>query len=215
MSDPYKVLGVNPSASNEEVKKAYRELSRKYHPDNVANNPLADLAEEKFKEVQEAYKQIMDMREHGSGYGAGGAYGNQGYGSGAGYTGSSYGNNEDYMQYNSIRMNINGRRYREALNSLNAIYNRNAEWHYLYAVANAGIGNNMEALNHAQQAVSMEPNNREYTGFLDQLQMRGARYQSGSAYGGRSTFGTGNLCCDLWCADTLCECMGGDLCSCM
>ena len=65
ISDPYKILGISPNASNDEVKKAYRELSRKYHPDSYVNNPLSDLAEEKFKEVQEAYKQIMDEREHG------------------------------------------------------------------------------------------------------------------------------------------------------
>ena len=62
MTDPYQVLGVNPGASDDEVKRAYREMSRKYHPDTYANNPLSDLAEEKFKEVQEAYRQIMDMR---------------------------------------------------------------------------------------------------------------------------------------------------------
>ena len=60
MRDPYEVLGVSRNASQEEIKKAYRELSRKYHPDSYANNPLADLAEEKFKEVQEAYQQIMN-----------------------------------------------------------------------------------------------------------------------------------------------------------
>ena len=63
--DPYKVLGISSDATDEEVKKAYRELSRKYHPDANANNPLKDLAEEKFKEVQAAYSQIMDMRAKG------------------------------------------------------------------------------------------------------------------------------------------------------
>ena len=62
ISDPYKILGISPKASNDEVKRAYREMSRKYHPDSYVNNPLSDLAEEKFKEVQEAYKQIMDER---------------------------------------------------------------------------------------------------------------------------------------------------------
>ena len=65
VTNPYEVLGISPNASNDEVKKAYRELSRKYHPDSYANNPLAELAEEKFKEVQEAYDQIMKQREGG------------------------------------------------------------------------------------------------------------------------------------------------------
>ena len=229
MSDPYQVLGIEPNATNEEVKKAYRDLSRKYHPDNVVNNPLADLAEEKFKEVQEAYKQIMDMRENGaSGYSggfngsAGSSYGGAGSssysGGNAGGSSSSYGSQEDMLRFNSVRSYINGRRYREAVNVLSGITNRNGEWHYLYAVASAGIGNNVEAMNHARQAVTLEPSNREYSGFLDQLQMRTSRYQAtGAGYGGRSNSdcGTGNICCDLWCADSLCECMGGDLCSCM
>ena len=67
VTNPYEVLGVSPSASNDQVKRAYRDLSRKYHPDSYSDNPLAGLAEEKFKEVQEAYDQIMREREGGSG----------------------------------------------------------------------------------------------------------------------------------------------------
>lgn len=85
MTDPYSVLGVPRSASDEEIKKAYRTLSRKYHPDANINNPNKDRAEEMFKQVQQAYSQIMKEREAGSGYGA---YGNQSYGSGYG---SGYG----------------------------------------------------------------------------------------------------------------------------
>ena len=62
IANPYEVLGVSPSASNDEVKRAYREMSRKYHPDSYVDNPLSGLAEEKFKEIQEAYDQIMNGR---------------------------------------------------------------------------------------------------------------------------------------------------------
>ena len=62
MSDPYKVLGVSPTATDDEVKAAYRELAKKYHPDNYANSPLEDLATEKMKEVNEAYDQVMAER---------------------------------------------------------------------------------------------------------------------------------------------------------
>lgn len=67
MNDPYSVLGVSPNASDEEIKKAYRELARKYHPDNYQNNPLADLAEEKMKEINEAYETITKQRSGGGG----------------------------------------------------------------------------------------------------------------------------------------------------
>lgn len=196
--DPYSVLGVSQSASNDEIKKAYRELSRKYHPDSYADNPLSELAEEKFKEVQEAYEQIMKQREGG----------------GSSYTGGTYGNEGE--EYNMVVNYINARRYQEALSALARISNRTARWYYYSAIANAGIGNNIEAQRHAQQAVNMEPGNREYSDFLNQLQWRTQRYQNNTyGYGGGSTCGTGNLCCDLWCADSLCECMGGDLCQCM
>lgn len=202
--DPYKVLGVSPSASNDEVKKAYRELSRKYHPDSYINNPLSDLAEDKFKEIQEAYDQIMRQRE--GGYSQTNSTYRQSYN-----TSSS---NQDTIEMNAVVNYLNARHYTEALNVLAGISNRNARWYYYCAIANSGIGNNIEAVNNARQAVNMEPSNREYSNFLNQLQWSNQRYQS-TRYNGGSNYGTGNLCCDLWCADTLCECMGGDLCSCI
>ena len=81
-----------------------------------------------------------------------------------------------------------------------------------------GLGNNMNALNLAKQAVSMEPGNAEYNNLVNRLQWNTQRYQGmGNPYGSGSgsACGTGNFCCDLWCADSLCECMGGDLCSCI
>lgn len=237
--NPYHVLRISRNASDDEVKRAYRELSRKYHPDANVDNPLADLAEERFKEVQEAYDEIMKERESGASYGYGSASSGSSsysYGSGGSYSGGapgssgqgsyqydgsyqndSYGNEDPRMQ--SVYTYMNARQYREALNVLNSIPGRNAQWYYLSAVANANIGNNVMARDQAAQAVSMEPNNPQYRQFLNQLQWNGQRYQT-TPYGGRygkmdDSCGTGNICCDLWCADTLCECMGGDLCSCM
>ncbi len=92
--DPYKVLGIAPGATDEEIKRAYRNLSRKYHPDANVNNPDRAQAEEKFKEVQMAYDQIMKQKQqgysYGSGYGGGGAYGYGGFGYGR--TNGAYGN---------------------------------------------------------------------------------------------------------------------------
>ena len=208
--NPYEVLGVSPSASDDEIKKAYRELSRKYHPDANINNPLADLAAEKFK----AYDTIMRDRTSGSGYS---------YGYGSGY-GNSYGNGYTGGQIDprlqAAANYINSRRYREALNTLDQVNERSGMWYYLSSCANAGCGNNILARDHAAQAVNMEPGNPQYRQLLNQLEFGSNRY-SNSPYGGgyapgsSNSCGTGNLCCDLWIADSLCECMGGDLCTCI
>jgi molecular chaperone DnaJ len=212
--NPYEVLSVSQSASDDEIKRAYRDLTRKYHPDANVNNPLADLAEEKFKEVQEAYDTIMKERQQGGGFagnsGTSGSY----YGGAASYGGTSNDPNlQTAFQY------IQARQYQSALHLLNQCSTRNAQWYYLSAFANANIGNTILARDHAAQAVNMEPGNFQYRQLLNQLEWNSQRYQNnpyGGGYGyGTSSCGTGNLCCDLWCADTLCECMGGDLCACM
>lgn len=216
--NPYDVLGVSPSASDDEIKKAYRELTRKYHPDANVDNPLADLAEEKFKEVQEAYDTIMHERASGSSGGY--SYGGSSSGSSGSYSyggSSSQGGAPDPRLQAAVNY-INSRRFREALNTLDQVPDRSALWCYLSGCANAGLGNNVLARDHAAQAVNMEPNNPQYRQLLNQLDFSTRRYQSspyGSGYGSGSSCGTGNMCCDLFIADQLCECMGGDLCSCM
>ena len=214
--NPYDVLGVSTNASDDEIKRVYRDLTRKYHPDTNVNNPLADLAEEKFKEVQEAYDTIMKERENGGGYSNYG-YGksNQSYG---GYQQSST-NGQPNVEMQAVYNFINNRRYQDALNVLNRTATRDAQWYYLSGAANAGMGNNVLAKEHAAQAVNMEPGNPQYRQLLNQLEWSSQRYQGspyGSGYGqGGSSCGTGNMCCDLCVADQLCECMGGDLCACM
>lgn len=215
--NPYDVLKVSPNASDDEIKKAYREMSRKYHPDANVNNPLADLAEEKFKEIQEAYNIIMKEREQG-GYTYGGPSGSSYNSSSYSYGGNGYGNQQS-VEMQAVYNFINNRRFQDALNTLNRMSTRNAQWYYLSAMANMGLGNNILAKDQAAQAVNMEPNNLQYRQLLNQLSWNSQRYQS-NTYGGNyanggSTCGTGNMCCDLWLLDTLCECMGGDLCSCI
>lgn len=216
VNDPYKILGVSRNADTEEIKRAYRELSRKYHPDSYVNNPLSDLAEEKFKEVQEAYAQIMNER---SGSYHAGSGGHDGYtDAGPGYrqnTGDGYQGNAGNGMFTDVRAMLNRRQYYDALNILRPMGNRNAEWHYCYAVASFGVGNNADALAHAQQAVNMAPGNTEYASFLSHLSNRNGRYQQNPVYSGRGGGScTGDTCCDLFIADKCCECMGGDLCSC-
>ncbi len=206
VNNPYSVLGVPENASDEEVKRAYRELSRKYHPDSYVDNPLKDLAEDKFKEVQEAYDMIMKQRSNG---------GYQSYGSNSG---SGYGSADP--KYQKVYDYINFRQYSNAMSELNRIPlpDRDGRWYYLSAITNAGMGNNIQAQNDINRAMSIEPSNPEYRNFATQLQMNTRRYQN-SPYtrgsGNGDGCGTGNFCCDLWIADSCCECMGGDLCSCI
>ena len=233
MNDPYQILGVTRDASDREIKKAYRDLSRKYHPDSYAGKSEAEAnaAAEKFKQVQEAYNRIVDERS-GKATGSYGDFGGFG-GFGANQGRQNYCEDEQHMM---AAMNyIRARRYNEALNVLNGISNHNAAWYYYSSIANMGLGNNNVALEQAKQAMDMEPGNMQYRQYYQQLQNGGGfyggspfgspfggGYGGGGSYGGYGSYGggydscgTGNLCCDLWCADTLCECMGGDLCSCM
>lgn len=205
--DPYSVLGVSRDASADDIKKAYRKLSRIYHPDANVNNPNKAQAEEKFKEVQEAYDQIMYEREHGPG-----TYGNNRTAGGNGYAGG-YGNyRTNANSTESPRMRaainyINSGMFTEALNTLEGMSaaERNARWYFVRAHANQGLGNIINATEDAKRAVSMEPNNTEYIAYLQQLESGGAWYSNmGTSYG-RSRSGTGSMCLQLLCLNMLCN----------
>ena len=202
--NPYEVLGVSRNASIEEIKKADKELSRKYHPDSYVGNPLSSLAEEKFKQVQEAYDAIM--KEKNGDYNYADNYNNNGY------------NNSESGEMAEVYNLLGRRAYSQALSLLDSMPNRNAKWYYYSAIAQVGLGNNLRGMEYARMAVSMEPNNIEYQNLVNRLSFQGNRYgEVRNVYrGGRSGFDdASDLCCKLWLADSLCECMGGDLCSCM
>jgi molecular chaperone DnaJ len=202
MTDPYEVLGLRRGASDEEIKKAYRTLSRKYHPDANVNNPNKDQAEEKFKQVQAAYDQIMKEKEQGY----------SGYGSYGGYQQSSSGTGDSYSNYLNAAMNyIRAGRYNEALNVLSGMDRKGAQWYYLSAIANNGLGNNVVALEHAKRAAAMEPNRMDYRALVQQLQGGGTWYdQMSTPYGGMNTMGD-DVCCRLCLANLICNmcCCGG------
>lgn len=207
MMDPYQVLGVSRGASDEEIKKAYRTLSRKYHPDANINNPNKAQAEERFKEVQQAYDQIMKEKQQGSSYGYHTAGGN---GSSYGYSGnrSYYQNQTESPQMQAAANYIANRRYAEALNVLNGIPfgERKARWYYFSAIANQGAGNNIIAKEHAKRAVEMEPSNMEYRQFLQHLEYGGTWYTNmGSEYD-RPYASAGNWCLSMLFLNMLCNC---------
>lgn len=211
--DPYKVLGISPTASDEEIQKAYRKLVKKYHPDV---NPGNETAEKKMREINAAYDQIRNIREGKASSNAYGGNSNSGGGYYESYGGFSwedifgkgfggYSQEESTTELTAARNYINTAHYREALNVLNSvdISQRNARWYYFYALANLGLGNKIEAMNNAQQAVQMEPSNLEYQQLVSRLQNGGSTY---SQYSGGYPFmcSTGNLCISLCLANLLC-----------
>ena len=210
--NPYEVLGVSYDATEEEIKKAYKQLSRKYHPDANINNPNKDAYEEKFKEVQQAYKTIMDQRQ-GKGQAA---YAEDFWGfGGAGFGNQSQGAQSESQDQQYLRSALNyiqNGYYREGLNVLEQVKERKGQWYYYSAFANYNVGNNGIALEHAKIACSFEPNNYAYASLLNQLQGGGARYQQRSAsYGGNPTGVYTNHCkqvCGTFMKCNLC-CGGG------
>ncbi|MCQ2554089.1 MAG: J domain-containing protein [Clostridia bacterium] len=183
--DPYKVLGVAYDASDVEIKSKYRILSRKYHPDANVGNPNQKAYEEKFKEVQQAYNMIMDERQ---GKNVSGAYNYRNYGY------STYTENEqktesqDDMYLRSAASYINNGYYREGINVLSNVKNRDGRWYYLSAWANYYIGNISTAQEHAAQSLKFEPDNLLYRDLFNDIMSGESRYQSMSGrYGGNPT----------------------------
>lgn len=209
MNDPYSILGISPNASDDEIKKAYRDLARKYHPDNYHDNPLSDLAQEKMKEINEAYDAITKQRSGGS-YGDGGSAW-QSAGSNTGYqTGRTGGAAGVYAE---IRTAINTGDIQRAERLLNSISDRGAEWNFLMGSLCYRKGWIDEAGRYFQNAVNMDPMNPEYRQALAYMNAGGSAYRAGR---GRGVAGmdTCDCCSSLICADCCCECMGGDLIPC-
>ena len=207
MNDPYKILGVSPTASDEEVKKAYLSLAKKYHPDKYAGSELADLAAEKMKEVNSAYDMITQMRKSGENT-SGQSTGNNTYNTYGNYNRSSSWD----PKFANIRRMVNSGNIDAAEQALNAmgVADRTAEWNFLMGCVCIRRGFYADAQRYLDIACSLDPYNAEYRMAKDGLQRRAQGF--GTGY---STSGTGcspcNLCTSLLCADCCCECMGGDI----
>ena len=206
MTNPYEVLGVKQGSSKEDIKKAYRELAKKYHPDQYGDNPLKDLAEEKMQELNEAYDSLMKNANSSSSNGSSNSYNSS----------NNYGSNsnDDYNNnniYQSIRMDLNSGNIPSAEQKLNSMNTKTAEWNYLTGVLHLKKGWHDSAYTFISRACSQEPNNIEYRRSFNELNSRTSNYRD-NYYGKRNNdSGMGNMCLNLWCADSICECLGGDL----
>jgi curved DNA-binding protein CbpA len=205
MIDPYRVLGVDRGASDEEIKKAYRTLSRKYHPDANINNPNKDQAEERFKEIQAAYNQIMDERQNGS-YSNSTGYGNW-YAGGFEYENTS--SNESTIKMQAAANYINAREYVSALNVLHGIpeNDRNGQWYFFAAVASQGMFNTNDAREYISRAIALEPSNFRYRQFQQSIDFTSGWYTSrGTSYGyTRPYAGLARWCISMTFLNLLCN----------
>ncbi len=205
--DPYRVLEILSTASDEEVRAAYHDLVRRYHPDNFANNPTAaEMAEEKMKAINEAYETIQRERATRRAGNAGNA---------------SSGN--DYAE---IRRKIQSGLFAEAEQMLDAYpqNTRRAEWHYLKSVVLARRGWMSDAMREIEMACMMEPNNKEYQNAREFYRGRAGSFGGNYApprrsydgrVGGGGECSTCDVCTNLICLDCCCECVGFDLIRCI
>ena len=213
--NPYEVLGLKPGATQEEIKTAYRELVKKYHPDRYQNNPLSDLAEEKMREINEAYETLMagakGPKNRGSSkYGPGSS---RGYNGGPAYGGGDYGGGGVYSEdgteeFREIRKSIDRGDIRDAEVRLGRMSMRSAEWYYLFGVLNIRRGWFNEGMQGLQTAVRMEPDNFEYRNTLNSVVAQTQGYYANSYRRGYNDMERG-FCYGLQCyccADLCCDC---------
>lgn len=207
MTNPYKVLGVNEGATNEEIRAAYLSLVKKYHPDKYTDPDMKQLANEKLKEINEAYDQLTKNpgKTASSGY-SGAAYGAGGHG------GSYSGPEAD--RFVRARSLINAGNLDGAKTILDSIQTRNAEWYYLYGIIYLRQGWYDKAREFLGRAYRTEPGNAEYAQAYNTLRYTGNPYsrpRQSTSYGNCSAC---DICSGFMCADCCCECMGGDLIRC-
>lgn len=201
MIDPYKILGISPYDTDEKIKSAYKELAKKYHPDIYNNNSDSKMAEEKMKEINDAYDQIMEERRKKRA---------ENYSSYASFNGDVSNN------YNDVRNLIMVGRIADAEQILNGVPDsqRNAEWYFLKGTVLYKMGWLEDAYNNFNRATSMDPENQEYKAAINRINKQRSGFYGG--YNPATSTGCNgcNICTSLLCADCCCECMGGDFIRC-
>ncbi|MEG2353512.1 MAG: DnaJ domain-containing protein [Clostridium sp.] len=217
MRDPYEILEIRKGASKDEIRAAYKKLAKQYHPDQYDNNPLRDLAEDKMSEINSAYDTLMkhasDNNTNGAGYTENNRYNSK---TNTGYNQKQQQDYNNYSgsNYETVRQDINNNNLNGAQQKLNSIPTRDAEWNYLMGLIFLRKGWYDNAKTYITTAYNMNPNNVEYRNSFNQLTMQTNQYRN--TYYNRNNRDTDmcDCCTKLWCADSICECMGGDLISC-
>lgn len=208
MRNPYEVLGIKEGTNAEGIKKAYKDLVKKYHPDQYQNNPLSDLAEEKLKEINEAYDYLTKKAQANNGSSGYSRQEEPKYRNGQGSSSRAY--------YDQARTHINMGNVAAAEEILNGLSFKGGEWYFLKGLIFMRRGWYNEAVTNLKTAVDMEPSNYEFRDALNKVMNSNTQYQS-TVYGRRG-YSTGpdvcSICQGLICADCCCECMGGDLIGC-
>lgn len=199
INDPYQVLGVSPDASDDEIKAAYRNLAKKYHPDL---NPGDEAAAQKMNEINAAYDQIKNPKQNTNYYNAYGGAAGQSYG------GQSYEGDSTASALQAARHYIQVGYFQQALVALNGAATRDAEWYYLSAIANFNLGNRITAMEHIQRAVSMQPNNPEYQRVYAQMQNGGNMYSNFNQVFTMNMGTSARLCLSVIAANIMCRYCG-------
>lgn len=197
MKNPYEVLGVSQNASKDEIKKVYRDLAKKYHPDQYGNNPLRDLAESKMRDINEAYQYLMNNNPNSS----------------------NYSNNNDVnsagsSSYQSIEMDIRNGNLGRAEEQLKRITIRDAEWNYLMGILSVRKGWYNEAHNYLSLACRLAPTNGKYRNEFNSLNNMNNSYREPYYNNRKKDRGLCDICATLYCLDCCCECGGGDFINC-
>lgn len=201
MRDPYEVLEIKRGASKEEIKSAYIKLVKKYHPDQYRDNPLGELAEEKLKEVNEAYDYLG---KNNSDNGTNSSWNKD----------QSWNNQSSDSVFNQVAASINNGNLDLAEQMLNQSNNHTAQWYYLKGVIYQRKGWYSDALSHIQTAVNMEPNNPEYRDALNTMNLSNNVYRQRSGSRNNRETDMCDMCQCMICTDCCCECFGSDLISC-